>query len=265
MQARHFLIVTVALLLVLPHRALAWGTTGHRYINNAAAQTLPDTLPQFLRTPAAVLAALVQATMLKGLATQPNIGGLLAVGLLVTGGSFLPLALHLRGAEVFAFAVIFTFGEAITVPMLDAAAGVAAEWSVSAGSAFGLMAVGWAIGGLVGNDLGGLAFSVAAQHQPLPLPWMCFFLVGLGSAGVLNRSQKGEGETARSTLTNRARDSPRKRQQHADTSPGSVAHRRAPRLPGRNQAVGRPWLYPHALRGYLFQAREQLSDSLGVR
>jgi MFS transporter, DHA1 family, multidrug resistance protein len=147
----------------------------------------------------AVLAAVVQATMLKGLGTQPNVSGLLAVGLFVTGCSFLPLALHLHGAEVFAFAVIFTFGEAITVPMLDAAAGVAADWSISAGSAFGLMAMGWAIGGLIGNDLGGLAFSVAEQHQQLRLLWMCFFLVGCGSAAVMMRRaahrQSRRGET----------------------------------------------------------------------
>lgn len=146
----------------------------------------------------AVLAAVVQATMLKGLTTQPDVGRLLAVGLVVTGCSFLPLALHLHGAEVFAFAVIFTFGEAITVPMLDAAAGVAADWSISAGSAFGLMAIGWAIGGLMGNDLGGLAFSVAEQHQQLRLLWMCLFLVGCGSAAVMTRARRSAaraGET----------------------------------------------------------------------
>ncbi len=138
----------------------------------------------------AVLAAVVQATMLKGQLTQDNFIPVLAVGLLVTGCSFLPLVISLHGAEVLAYVVLFTFGEAITVPLLDAVAGVAADWSDSAGSAFGLMAIGWAIGGLVGNDLGGLAFSVAAGHQRLYLLWLCFFLVGCGSAVLMIRARR---------------------------------------------------------------------------
>lgn len=141
----------------------------------------------------AVLAALVQATILKRLATQDNIERMLAAGLLVTGFSFLPFAVHLYGAEVFVFIAMFATGEAITVPMLDALAGTAAGWSASAGSAFGLMSVGWAIGGLAGNDLGGLAFSTATQHQWLYLLWFCFSLVGCGSAALIVRVRRHAG------------------------------------------------------------------------
>lgn len=139
----------------------------------------------------AVLAVLVQGTMLKGLSKQQgNLVSLLAVGLLVTGCSFLPLMLRLHGAEVFTYVVLFTIGEAVCVPLLDAVAGVAAGWSDSAGSAFGLMAIGWAIGGLIGNDLGGLAFSAAAGGQRLYLLWFCFFLVGCGTAALAVRARR---------------------------------------------------------------------------
>jgi DHA1 family multidrug resistance protein-like MFS transporter len=138
----------------------------------------------------AVLAAVVQATMLKGQRMQDNIVPLLAFGLLVTGCAFLPLVIRLHGAEVLAYVVLFTVGEAITVPLLDAVAGVAAGWSASAGSAFGLMAIGWAIGGLVGNDLGGLALSEAAGHQRLYLLWLGFFLIGGGSAALMIRARR---------------------------------------------------------------------------
>ena len=37
-------------------QALAWGSTGHRWIGRAAIQTLPAELPAFLRTPAAIVA-----------------------------------------------------------------------------------------------------------------------------------------------------------------------------------------------------------------
>lgn len=133
----------------------------------------------------AVLAAVVQATMLKGQRMQDNIVPMLTIGLLATGCSFLPLVLYLHGAQVIAYVVLFTLGEAITVPLLDAVAGLAAGWSDAAGSAFGLMAMGWAIGGLIGNDLGGLAFSVAVGHHRLYLLWLSFFLVGCGSAALM--------------------------------------------------------------------------------
>lgn len=144
----------------------------------------------------AVLAVLVQTTMLRGHKMQENFLPVLVVGLLLTGCSFLPLALDLHGAEIFAYVVLFTIGEALTVPLLDAVAGTAAGWSAAAGSAFGLMAIGWAIGGLIGNDLGGLAFTAfTTGHQRLYLLWFCFFLVGCGSAAVIIRARRLVEET----------------------------------------------------------------------
>jgi MFS transporter, DHA1 family, multidrug resistance protein len=137
----------------------------------------------------AVLAALVQGSMLKRLADKPDIPRLLALGMFVTGASFLPLLLRLHGAEIFVFVALFTLGEAIVVPMLDAAAGQAAGWSGSTGNAFGLVAVGWAIGGLIGNDLGGALFSVTAQHGRLYLLWLGFCLVGCCSAVLVARAR----------------------------------------------------------------------------
>lgn len=137
----------------------------------------------------AVLAALVQGSMLKRLADKPDIARLLALGMFVTGASFLPLLLRLHGAEIFLFVALFTLGEAIVVPMLDAAAGQAAGWSGSTGNAFGLIAVGWAIGGLIGNDLGGALFSAGAQHGRLYLLWLGFCLVGCCSAVLVARAR----------------------------------------------------------------------------
>lgn len=41
-------------LALMPLSALAWGAAGHTMINHLAAQSLPDTLPAFMRTPQAV-------------------------------------------------------------------------------------------------------------------------------------------------------------------------------------------------------------------
>jgi hypothetical protein len=48
------LIVAAALLAALPKAAFAWESEGHRIINRLAASTLPDDVPAFLRTPAAI-------------------------------------------------------------------------------------------------------------------------------------------------------------------------------------------------------------------
>jgi len=40
--------------LCVPGAALAWGAAGHRIINNVAARSLPDSVPAFVRTPAAI-------------------------------------------------------------------------------------------------------------------------------------------------------------------------------------------------------------------
>jgi hypothetical protein len=49
-----FAAVLLSLTFVVPSPVLAWGAAGHRMINNVAVRTLPDTVPAFVRTPAAI-------------------------------------------------------------------------------------------------------------------------------------------------------------------------------------------------------------------
>jgi hypothetical protein len=48
------MVLTAAVLATLPRAAHAWENEGHRIINRLAATTLPDDIPAFLRTPAAI-------------------------------------------------------------------------------------------------------------------------------------------------------------------------------------------------------------------
>ncbi len=48
------LVLAVAVFVTLPPSAHAWENEGHRMINRLAATTLPDDIPAFLRTPAAI-------------------------------------------------------------------------------------------------------------------------------------------------------------------------------------------------------------------
>ncbi|MGZ3499214.1 MAG: S1/P1 Nuclease [Vulcanimicrobiaceae bacterium] len=47
-------LVSTAALSILPNSALAWGGKGHSLVNHVAAQSLPASLPAFIRTPQAV-------------------------------------------------------------------------------------------------------------------------------------------------------------------------------------------------------------------
>jgi hypothetical protein len=44
----------LAMALAAPLPAFAWGAVGHRIVNNTAARSLPDFVPPFVRTPAAI-------------------------------------------------------------------------------------------------------------------------------------------------------------------------------------------------------------------
>ena len=54
MRVSAVIAVFLAIVLAVPLPALAWGATGHRIINNTAARSLPDFVPAFVRTPAAI-------------------------------------------------------------------------------------------------------------------------------------------------------------------------------------------------------------------
>lgn len=179
---RYSIAASIGFWLLYSQLSLAVPLYAHRTYHSASILSVMFVLN-------AVLAALVQGLMLKRLKRQFNITHMLAWGMLVTGFSFLPLLLRLRGAEILIFVAMFTLGEAIVTPLLDTAAGLTAGWSASAGSAFGLMAAGWAIGGLIGNGLGGLLFTTAAEHGRLYLLWLGFWVVGCSSAALVARAR----------------------------------------------------------------------------
>jgi hypothetical protein len=52
---RLFVIGLAAIAIALPGSVLGWGSTGHRFIGEAAMKSLPAELPGFLRTPQAAL------------------------------------------------------------------------------------------------------------------------------------------------------------------------------------------------------------------
>ncbi len=54
MRVSSLFAVLLGLVLAAPAPAFAWGAVGHRFINGDAIQTLPDSVPPFIRTPDAI-------------------------------------------------------------------------------------------------------------------------------------------------------------------------------------------------------------------
>ena len=46
---KRLLLIVSAVACVTPATALAWGSTGHRIVGEAAIKALPDEIPAFLR------------------------------------------------------------------------------------------------------------------------------------------------------------------------------------------------------------------------
>lgn len=104
-----------------------------------------------------------------------------ALGATILAIGFTVLALlHATGALLL-FTVLFSLGELLIVPMLDT---LASEISpmVTVGGYLGFVSLGWAIGGLVGNLLGGTLYATARTHGALAEFWALTAIVGVVTA-----------------------------------------------------------------------------------
>lgn len=80
--------------------------------------------------------------------------------------------------SLYAAVIVFTLGEVLAMPAIDAViAEIAPERAL--GSYYGLSSLAWAVGGALGNTLGGW---LSQQGHQGALPWMCFMVLGAAVA-----------------------------------------------------------------------------------
>jgi len=79
---------------------------------------------------------------------------------------------------LYAAVLLFTLGEVLAMPAIDAVVAEIAPES-ALGSFYGLSSLAWAVGGAIGNTLGGWIFQQGNQGA---LPWLSFMILGVAVA-----------------------------------------------------------------------------------
>lgn len=153
-----------------------------------ARDVLPSTAGLGLVYSAAAI--LMVATMLplsKLTSARLRPGQVLALGALSLAVGIAVMGLWDSAAGLFVGVGIFTLGQVFAQPTMNAvAAGYATDGSIA--SYFGVQGLAFAIGGVVGNTVGGLLYTVAAGTGVVAtLPWFAFLVWGVLLAVLFRR------------------------------------------------------------------------------
>jgi DHA1 family multidrug resistance protein-like MFS transporter len=153
-----------------------------------AAKVLPSELGLGMVYSAA--AVLMVATMLPltgYVSRHLDTGQILASGALALGTGIAVMGLWDSAAGLFAGVGLFTVGQILVQPVMNAVvAGYATDGSVA--SYFGVQGLAYAVGGVVGSITGGLLYGVAATGGWVAVtPWLAFLGLGVALALMLRR------------------------------------------------------------------------------
>jgi DHA1 family multidrug resistance protein-like MFS transporter len=117
-----------------------------------------------------VVAVALQYSSVMWLSRRLDRWSVLALGMAVMAIAFAALAAVGAAWVLLLFAAVFSLGELLVVPLLDIAASELSPPGVVAGS-LGLVSIGWAAGGALGNVLGGIAYQWAVASGSYPVLW----------------------------------------------------------------------------------------------
>ncbi|PFG32363.1 MFS transporter [Sanguibacter antarcticus] len=136
---------------------------------------------------AAVLMVATTIPIAKLTSTRMRPASVLALGALALSSGIAVMGLWDTAAGLFVGVGVFTLGQIVTQPTMNAiAAGYAKDGSVA--SYFGVQGLAFAIGGVIGNTMGGLLYTLAGGSGGVALvPWFVFLVWGAVLALVLLR------------------------------------------------------------------------------
>jgi DHA1 family multidrug resistance protein-like MFS transporter len=129
----------------------------------------------------AILVLLLQYAAVARAAPRLGSWRTLALGALGIGVGFAALAGIPAAASLLVFTVIFSVGELLVVPTLDNLASLLAPPQALA-SYLGVASAGWAIGGSIGNLLGGALYTLAHEASAYWILWLGDAALGLATA-----------------------------------------------------------------------------------
>jgi len=153
-----------------------------------AAEVLPSKLGLGLvYSAAAILMVVTMLPLTRYVSNHMSTGQILAIGALALGTGIAVMGLWDAAAGLFAGVGLFTLGQILVQPVMNAVvAGYATDGSIA--SYFGVQGLAYGVGGVVGSITGGLLYGVAPVGGWVSLtPWLAFLGFGVAMAFVLRR------------------------------------------------------------------------------
>lgn len=129
----------------------------------------------------AVIVLALQYVLIARLSRRLGGWGLCVTGATVLATGFGCLAVLPSVGALVLFTVLFSLGELLIVPTLDTLASDISPM-VTVGSYLGFVSIGWALGGVAGNLLGGALYAIARSAGSFPQFWGVNVAVGLVTA-----------------------------------------------------------------------------------
>lgn len=178
-QPRNPLSELVDLFRVTPLVGQAVASIGFWYLYTQLTFTLPlyandrfdlEGRVAVLFTVEALVTVALQFPLVSWLSNRTDSWRIINLGAIGLIGAFLAITVIPSGWGLVVFVVIFAVGALLVVPTLDTLASEYAPPSALAGS-LGLVSLGWAAGGLLGNLGGGMLYQVAQEADRYELFW----------------------------------------------------------------------------------------------
>ncbi len=130
----------------------------------------------------ATIAVVLQYSIVIWLSSRLERWSILALGAAVMSAAFVVLGGIGAAWALLLFAAVFSLGELLVVPLLDVVASELSPPGVLAGS-LGLVSLGWAVGGGLGNLVGGVAYQWASTTRSYTVLWLLYGGLALATAG----------------------------------------------------------------------------------
>ncbi|MEH7573906.1 MDR family MFS transporter [Cytobacillus firmus] len=120
-----------------------------------------------------IIVILLQFGIIKWVTRKLDSFAILSIGMLFTSCSFFILGVTPAKFSLFLFIFLFTLGEMLFIPSSDNLASDLAQKD-KLGGYLGLMTMGWAFGGVLGNTVGGYLYEIFSHRDSLSNLWFLY-------------------------------------------------------------------------------------------
>ncbi|WP_193065031.1 MDR family MFS transporter [Oceanobacillus oncorhynchi] len=135
-------------------------------------------LVSLLFTTNGVIVILLQFRTIKWITKKFRTFTIFLLGMLLMSFAFFVLGIFPAVFSLFVFIFLFTLGEMLFIPSSDTLASDLAEKDLLGGY-LGLMTMGWAFGGILGNTVGGYLYENFSDFYSINNLWILYSIIGI--------------------------------------------------------------------------------------